>query len=644
MARVEVQRNLLFGMLGVQTGLIDQVALAAALDEWARAKNRALTEILMEHGVLDVESKALIEALAQKHVDLHGNTLEESVAVVLQAGNSTREMLARIGDVDLQATLSRVGSDSTLGIDSDGTPSSGVGTVRSEGQRFRLLRPHARGGLGVVFVALDAELNREVALKQILDRHADDPASRSRFVLEAEITGGLEHPGIVPVYGMGSYGNGRPYYAMRFIRGDSLKEAIEQFHAESAGLTETGRETPPGGTSTTFRSEVPGGSRDLDLRRLLRRFLDVCNAIDYAHSRGVLHRDIKPANIIVGKHGETLVVDWGLAKATGKADASTGEQTLTPLSASGSAETLPGSAMGTPAFMSPEQARGETDQLGPRSDVYSLGATLYCLLTGKPPVDSDDIHVVLLAVQKGEFLPPRRCDPSIDKTLECVCIKAMALLPEDRYPTPRALADDIERWMADEPVTAMPDNWARRLARWLRRHRSATRAGAASLVIIATLATLAALVIGQEHARTRKALIAETQARVAESKARGLAQEQSQLALDAIREYDTGVSREFLLRQPEMESLRKSLLQVPLRFYRRLAQNIEDHGLTDPDARTRLGQAQLELGKLMSEVGSVEVSIVSLEQARDNLELRSTRRSHLTRSSVSHGASARFPG
>ncbi len=202
------------------------------------------------------------------------------------------------------------------------------------------------------------------------------------------------------------------------------------------------------------------GSRDLELRKLLRRFLDVCNAIDYAHSRGVLHRDIKPANIILGKHGETLVVDWGLAKATGKGDASAGERTMTPSSASGSAETLPGFGHG--------HARLHEPRAGPRRD-RPARAAVGCVQPGRDPLLP--AHRRAADPERGpgvdppcradteHFPPPRRLDPRIDRTLEAVCLKAMALEPDDRYASPRALADDIERWMADDPVTA--------LARWL---------------------------------------------------------------------------------------------------------------------------------------------------------------------------------
>ena len=162
--------------------------------------------------------------------------------------------------------------------------------------RFRILRPHAQGGIGKVSVAFDAELQREVALKQIKPERADDADSRARFLLEAEVTGRLEHPGIVPVYGLGLDDDGRPFYAMRFVRGTSFEEAIRRVPRADADPRRDPRE------------------RSLALRHLLDRFVDVCQTVAYAHSRGVLHRDLKPANVLLGPFNESLVVDWGLAK------------------------------------------------------------------------------------------------------------------------------------------------------------------------------------------------------------------------------------------------------------------------------------------------------------------------------------------
>ena len=477
--RDQTPRDLLFGLLALQIGLIDQDQIVTAFSAWSRAKGKTLAEILIERGSIDEESRALLAGMAEKQLMLHGGDAEKSLAAVA-LGSSTREKLAALEDADLAQSLPIVGSKTEVD-DPYRTVSPAPDTTGFERQRFQILRPHARGGLGAVYVALDGELNREVALKEILDKHADDPHSRSRFLIEAEITGGLEHPGIVPVYGLGHYGDGRPYYAMRFIRGDSLKEAISGFHAD-----ESLKHDP--------------GQKSLALRKLLRRFVDVCNAIDYAHGRGVLHRDLKPGNVIVGKYGETLVVDWGLAKAMGQSEtrSQSDEPTLKLSSTSGSVETQHGSAIGTPAFMSPEQAIGDIEKLGPRSDVYSLGATLYCLLTGRAPFEGKDLGEVLRQVQKGQFPPPRQVAPTVDKALEAVCLKAMALKPEARHATARALADDIERWAADEPTSAWAEPFTVRARRWMRRNRTAVTA--ASVALVVALAGTAAVLAVQTRA------------------------------------------------------------------------------------------------------------------------------------------------
>ncbi len=578
--------DLLFGLIALQVGLIDQSQLVAGFQAWTLDKSKPLAEHLTGLGHLDADDRAAVDAMVSRHRTKHGDT-ENSLAA-LDIGSSTREKLARLADPDVDATIAQVGSRSSSATDS--TMTYQVGTSTSNGRRFRVLRPHAKGGLGEVFVALDDELRREVALKQVLDHHADNPHNRQRFVLEAEITGGLEHPGIVPVYGLGTYQDGRPYYAMRFIRGDSLKDAIAKYHS--------------------------GPANAVAFRQLLRRFLDVCNAIEYAHSRGVLHRDLKPGNIIVGKYGETLVVDWGLAKALGKGDPTGEERALVPLSAGGSSETLPGQAIGTPAYMPPEQAQGDLDALGPRSDVYALGATLYCLLVGKAPFEGNDRGGLLRRVEKGEFARPRALDPTIDRALEAIVLKAMATKPEGRYGSSRALADDLEHWLADERVDAFPEPWSRTLNRWLTRHRTAvTGAAAALLVGLVGLGAIAAVQIRARGELDRKNGEL-TKSNEALDQQRKRAEVREEQAIDAVQRFSDAIAQEPLLKDtPELQELRTRLLKGPLGFFGTLRERLQADNDTRPESLVRLARVLQAHALVTDEVGDPEDGLRALDDS-----------------------------
>lgn len=616
--------DLLFGLLALQNGLIDPAQLVAAFQSWVRDKARPLADHLVGSGYLEPAHRRLLEGLVAAHVARHGGSADRSLAAI-SVGRSTREMLLGLGDSDVRATVDRVGGDleTTRDGESDRTGADAVRPAIGDGHRFRVVRPHARGGLGEVFVAVDSELHREVALKQILDRHADDSACRRRFVVEAEITGGLEHPGVVPVYGLGTYADGRPYYAMRFIRGGSLQDAIKHFHADRSLEDDPGR-------------------RSLELRQLLRRFVDVCNVIEFAHSRGVIHRDLKPANVVLGDYGETLVIDWGLAKATGRSEHDREERTFVAVAA-GSSETMPGSVMGTPAYMSPEQAAGDHDRIGGRSDVYCLGATLYCLIAGRPPFEGDDVVTVLRNVQRGDFPPPRAVAPAIDRALEAICLKAMACEPQDRYRSPKALVEDIERWLADEPVSSYREPGSVRVRRWMRRHR--TTVVTSAWLVVASLIGLSAGVVllrakQRETEAARSAAVENYRSAVAARQAAESARQEAESArqeaeanfaraMDAVETMLVRVGQKHLANLPHFAPVRRRLLEDALGFYRdflarpgtspdSLLQAARAYRFAG-DIHRKLGQrdrARQELGKSLELLGQIPGgSRRALEQA-----------------------------
>jgi eukaryotic-like serine/threonine-protein kinase len=252
-ANPAADRNLLFGILAAQMDFVSRDALIGAMHAWVLAKHRSLGELLQEQGALTPEHRGLLEQMTAAHLRAHGDNAQRSLAALGQHATLAR-VADSIADADVAKSLASVSSAATADV----RPAAAA-----EGMRYEVLRPHARGGLGLVSVARDAALGREVALKEMHAGSADDAASRNRFLREAEVTGGLEHPGIVPVYGLGRHADGRPYYAMRLVRGESLHDAIKKLHAGAAGYS---------------------------LRGLLTRFVAVCNAVAYAHSRGVIHR------------------------------------------------------------------------------------------------------------------------------------------------------------------------------------------------------------------------------------------------------------------------------------------------------------------------------------------------------------------
>ena len=350
----------------------------------------------------------------------------------------------------------------------------------SEGATYRVIRPFAKGGMGKISIARDIPLKRDVALKELRDSAADNPDSRQRFVAEAEITGQLEHPGVVPVYALGIDDQGKPFYAMRFVEGPTLQQAIEHLHKSPTAA---------------------------ELRMLLRPFVMVCHTMAYAHDRGVIHRDIKPANIMLGKFGETLVMDWGLAKplATGDSPESTVGDVAQRQLAERPEVTAPGRIMGTPAYMPPEQASGKVDELGPAADIYGLGAVLYQVLTGKPAYQGGSSTEVIEKVRAAPPPPPSSVCPSVPRALEAICLRAMARQAQDRYPSATALAEDVQHWLDDEPVCAYAEPRVEQVYRWSRKHKAAVVSGVVCLILLILVSAVAFAVIAWERAKTRAA-------------------------------------------------------------------------------------------------------------------------------------------
>ena len=350
----------------------------------------------------------------------------------------------------------------------------------------------------------------------------------------------------------------------------------------------------------------------------------VCDAIAYAHSRGVLHRDLKPENILLGPYGETLVVDWGLAKMAGRPQgmARTAEGTLKPESAKTSGGTEAGKAVGTPAYMSPEQAEGRLEELGPATDVYSLGTTLYSILTGQAPYEGK-VEEVLLAVPRGDFRRPRTVKPEIPRPLEAVCIKAMARDPNERYVSPKALCDDIRHWLDDEPVLAFPDSFARRLARWTRRHRAATRVAVVGL--IAMIASVS-WPLFQALSNRRWAEENETAAEIILADTHEVFKDYEKEPERILERFPIlkGAMRTVLvnpsLRLNDNFNLRKMVDELVKQAIKQAVKKYQDHDAKNIDALERTTLYNRILSRMLTDLGEIELKSGNASDALPNFE------------------------
>ena len=493
--------------------------------------------------------------------------------------------------------------------------------------RYRIVRELAQGGLGTVSVAEDLPLEREVAFKEIRPEKADDERSQSRFLIEAQITGRLEHPSIVPVYDVGSRESGGPFYVMRLIHGESMKDVLNKFYQNEERDSATGKK--PESSRGDDRRE-----RNIEFRDLLSRFVDVCQAVAYAHQHGVIHRDLKPANIMLGKFGETLLVDWGLAKVLGGDDSSQPDDlTVTHTESTAPNLTVAGMAIGTPSFMSPEQAVGDIGRINAASDIYGLGATLFAIITGRRPVTGSSTAEVIELVRQGrleihESAPPAGVPPA----LWAICRKAMQNRPQDRYASATDLAHDVERYLADEPVSALREPLSSRARRWIRHHSTVVSTASAiclmaivslsiGLSVYAGLSNRLETTNGQLEASNTQledanTLLTETNQQLqdsiaAEQQARTAAESRLLLAMNSVDTYLSEITDNQELQRPDLRHLRRSLLANAVPFFEQLLQQAPG----DSEVEFMRGKSHIRLSSIHAELANASQAETEIERA-----------------------------
>jgi eukaryotic-like serine/threonine-protein kinase len=449
-----MNRDFLFGVIAVQLGQATAKQVMAAASAYFTDDSQTIPERLRAQGSITEDNFKMIEKV---------------VATMLKAndGDAAKTMNSLGGDKALYASFG-----GSLVLDDQGKVSQGqnvqssddiddefslIITETSGRYRFEENAEIGRGGIGRVLVAFDEGLGREIAVKELLvdshspqmstpmtDRMSQNSAISARFLREARVTGQLEHPNIIPVYEVGQRQTGEYYYTMKLVRGRTLADALKTC------------------------SSMP------ERLKLLHHFVDLCNAVAYAHSRGVVHRDIKPENVMLGEFGETVVLDWGLAKVEGKKDIQGRdiEREMSLFQDAATGKTVDGTAIGTPAYMSPEQADGAISDIDHKSDIWSLGAVLYELLTGKPPFDGITPYEIIGKVMTEEVVFPLEKQDEIPAELKAVTLKALSRPKADRYDRAELLAEEINAFMSGGRIEAYEYSAFELLKSFVSRHKA----------------------------------------------------------------------------------------------------------------------------------------------------------------------------
>ncbi|MBI4557933.1 MAG: protein kinase [Candidatus Hydrogenedentes bacterium] len=618
---MERDRNLLFGVFAVQLNKVSPLKLVEVAATWAIDPSRDLGGRLVEAGLITAKDEQMIGGLVGEAVRAHGG----SAADTLQSFGGN-EILQRsfLGALELTESgdlLTRPGPQPAhIELDQLDVPA-----VEETPGRYTHVSEYARGGMGRVLLVHDQHFGRNVALKELLPaQSAPDAATEipspvrlsapyvARFLQEARITGQLEHPSIVPVYELGHRRDGTLYYTMKLVRGQTLSKTLAQ-----AG---------------TLESRL----------KFVNHFLGLCHAIAYAHDRGVIHRDIKPANIMVGEFGETVVIDWGLAKVKGREDLISDElqKTIHGLRLDEDAhlaKTTYGHALGTPNYMPPEQALGQLEQVDERSDVYALGAALYELLTGKPPYNAGTVLGILDQVISQTPTPITSLEPNAPAELVAICERAMQRNQAERYQSAKELASEIDRFLTGAMVQAYSYGFGEHLRRFVKRHRAAVTTTAAAAAAVMVLGILSYVQVVQAKDEALLARDSERDLRVIAQTAQEKAERQAytlsvMLAESKVRDnrYDLveaaldGAPKD--LRGWEWQYL-KRLCHLDIATLKGHAKTIEDIALDPSGTRLATGSndgtsklwdltANREIRTLKASPGSVEAVAFSRDGKR----------------------------